>query len=83
MSTRTINAIPERGSQPPPGSPDLGEWPASGLWVIGMFVAIDMIFGGSWLIMLALNARRASRSGTQGRPTVQLSATLQAQPIQP
>jgi hypothetical protein len=48
-----------------------------------MFVAIDMIFGGSWLIMLALNARRASRSGTQGRPTVQLSATLQAQPIQP
>lgn len=47
------------------------EWPASGLWVIGTFVAIDMVFSGTWLIMLALNARTLPSSGTQGRPTVQ------------
>lgn len=34
------------------------EWPFSGLWVIGMFVGIDMIFNGWTLIMLGLAARR-------------------------
>lgn len=35
----------------------LAEWPASGLWVIGLFVGIDLIFyGGAW-IALALRLR--------------------------
>ena len=59
------------------------EWPASGLWVIGTFVAIDMVFGGTWLIMLAVNARSLPSSGTHGRPTVQPSVTFDAQPSQP
>ena len=35
----------------------LAQWPASGLWVIGLFVGIDLIFyGGAW-IQLALSLR--------------------------
>jgi uncharacterized membrane protein HdeD (DUF308 family) len=59
------------------------EWPVSGLWVIGTFVAIDMLFSGTWLIMLAVNARSLPSSGTQGRPTLQPSAIFKAQPSQP
>jgi uncharacterized membrane protein HdeD (DUF308 family) len=59
------------------------EWPSSGLWVIGMFVAIDMIFSGTWLIMLALKARSLPSSGTQRPPTVQPSVILEAQPSHP
>jgi uncharacterized membrane protein HdeD (DUF308 family) len=33
-------------------------WPVSGLWVIGLFIGIDMIFDGWTEIMLALSARR-------------------------
>jgi uncharacterized membrane protein HdeD (DUF308 family) len=33
-------------------------WPVSGLWVIGMFIGIDMIFDGWTEIMLALSVRR-------------------------
>jgi uncharacterized membrane protein HdeD (DUF308 family) len=33
------------------------EWPASGLWVIGLFIGIDLLFQGWWLVMLALAAR--------------------------
>jgi uncharacterized membrane protein HdeD (DUF308 family) len=33
------------------------EWPFSGLWVIGLFVGIDMIFNGWSLVMLALAAK--------------------------
>ncbi|MEO8339987.1 MAG: HdeD family acid-resistance protein [Nitrospirota bacterium] len=61
----------------------LMEWPASGLWIIGTFVAIDMIFSGAWLIMLALNARSLSPSGAHGRPTVQPTMTFEVQPNQP
>jgi uncharacterized membrane protein HdeD (DUF308 family) len=35
-------------------------WPVSGLWVIGMFVGIDMIFDGWTEIMLALSVRRTA-----------------------
>ncbi len=28
-------------------------WPALRIWVIGMFVATDMVFSRTWLIMLA------------------------------
>lgn len=35
------------------------QWPASGLWVIGLFVGIELLFNGwSWII-LALSLRRA------------------------
>jgi uncharacterized membrane protein HdeD (DUF308 family) len=37
-------------------------WPVSGLWVIGMFIGIDMIFDGWTEIMLALSARRLAAS---------------------
>ena len=33
------------------------EWPVSGLWVIGTFVGIDMIFDGWSLVMLGTAAR--------------------------
>lgn len=35
----------------------LAEWPASGLWVIGLFVGIDLIFYGCAWIALALGLR--------------------------
>ena len=36
----------------------LQDWPLSGLWVIGLFVGIDMIFNGWSLVMLGFAARR-------------------------
>jgi len=33
------------------------QWPLSGLWVIGLFVGIDMLFNGWSLIMLGLAAK--------------------------
>lgn len=33
------------------------QWPLSGLWVIGLFIGIQMIFNGWSLIMLAMAAR--------------------------
>lgn len=33
------------------------QWPLSGLWVIGLFIGIDMIFNGWSLVMLGLAAR--------------------------
>lgn len=36
----------------------LSQWPFSGLWVIGLFVGIDMLFYGWWLVSLALTARQ-------------------------
>jgi uncharacterized membrane protein HdeD (DUF308 family) len=35
------------------------QWPASGLWVIGLFVGIDMIFNGWAWIMVALALRQS------------------------
>lgn len=38
----------------------LAQWPVSGLWVIGLFIGIDLIFyGGAW-IALALGLRTSS-----------------------
>jgi uncharacterized membrane protein HdeD (DUF308 family) len=34
------------------------EWPWSGLWVIGMFVGIDMLFRGWSYVVFALAVRR-------------------------
>jgi uncharacterized membrane protein HdeD (DUF308 family) len=33
------------------------EWPVSGVWVIGLFVGVDLIFYGWWLVSAALAAR--------------------------
>jgi len=38
----------------------LAQWPASGLWVIGLFLGIDLILYGSAWIMLALGLRASS-----------------------
>jgi uncharacterized membrane protein HdeD (DUF308 family) len=38
-------------------------WPATGLWVIGMFLAIEMIFTGSLLASVAWVARARSEDG--------------------
>jgi len=35
------------------------QWPDSGLWVIGLFVGIEMIFNGWAWIMLAVSIRRS------------------------
>ena len=37
------------------------QWPLSGLWVIGLFVGIDMIFNGWTWIMLAIGLRRSAK----------------------
>jgi len=34
------------------------QWPYSGLWVIGLFIGIDMIFSGWSYVMLALAAKK-------------------------
>ena len=39
-------------------------WPASSLWVIGMFVAVDMIFQGWNYVMLAVIARKGAAAMT-------------------
>jgi uncharacterized membrane protein HdeD (DUF308 family) len=38
----------------------LAQWPASGLWVIGLFIGIDLIFYGAAWIALALGLRASS-----------------------
>jgi uncharacterized membrane protein HdeD (DUF308 family) len=45
------------------------EWPASGLWVIGLLVGIQLRFTGWALVMLALAARRwrPAMAPTSGR----------------
>jgi len=35
----------------------LSRWPASGLWVIGLFVGIDLLFYGGVWISFALSLR--------------------------
>ena len=39
----------------------LTRWPVSGFWVIGLFVAIEMIFSGWSYIIIALGAREMGR----------------------
>ena len=41
------------------------DWPISGLWVIGLFIGIDMIFNGWSLIMLGLAAKNLSSDNPQ------------------
>jgi uncharacterized membrane protein HdeD (DUF308 family) len=39
----------------------LAQWPVSGFWVIGLFVAIEMIFSGWSYIIIALGARQMGK----------------------
>jgi uncharacterized membrane protein HdeD (DUF308 family) len=41
------------------GSMIIAQWPASGLWVIGLFVAIELILNGWSYVFVALAARKA------------------------
>lgn len=41
----------------------LTAWPVSGLWVIGMFVAIEMVFNGWTMITVALAGRQLAQGG--------------------
>ncbi len=47
----------------------IAQWPISGLWVIGLFVAIEMIMSGWSYIFLALAARRAGASVSGQAPS--------------
>ena len=38
------------------------QWPLSGLWVIGLFIGIDMVFNGWSLVMLGLAAKNLPTS---------------------
>lgn len=40
----------------------LAQWPYSGLWVIGLFVGIDLIFFGWTWVMMALKAKNLPKS---------------------
>ena len=44
------------------GAMIVAEWPASGLWVIGMFIAIEMLFAGWGMIMMALAGKGLENS---------------------
>ena len=57
------------------------QWPVSGLWVIGLFVGIDMIFAGTWLTMLALTARRLPSFGTQERAAIPPDTGHEREPV--
>jgi uncharacterized membrane protein HdeD (DUF308 family) len=39
----------------------IAQWPASGIWVIGLFVAIELIFNGWSYLFIALAARTAAQ----------------------
>ncbi|MCG6156624.1 HdeD family acid-resistance protein [Rubinisphaera margarita] len=41
------------------------KWPASGLWVIGLFIGIDMIVNGWTLIMLGMAAKKVHQSAVE------------------
>ncbi|WP_296697777.1 HdeD family acid-resistance protein [Thiocapsa sp. UBA6158] len=43
------------------GAMIIAKWPMSGMWVIGLFVAIELIFNGWAYLFVALAARRAGQ----------------------
>jgi uncharacterized membrane protein HdeD (DUF308 family) len=53
-------------------------WPASGLWVIGLFIGIDLVFNGWAWVMLGLLVKSPPRESgpPEGRtPSSVLSST--------
>jgi hypothetical protein len=41
-----------------PGNSGLDQWPVSGLWIIGLFIGIDLIVAGWSQVMLSSAVRR-------------------------
>ena len=39
-----------------------GQWPLSGLWVIGLFVGVEMLFSGLSWVMLGLAVRSTPKA---------------------
>lgn len=52
----------------------LAEWPVSGLWVIGLFVAIELIFNGWSYLFVALAARSAGKSEAEDKSSANSTA---------
>ena len=48
----------------------LARWPASGLWVIGLFLAIELIMQGWSLVLIAVAARTGRAGLSPGRAPV-------------
>ncbi|MBK1644333.1 hypothetical protein CKO25_06620 [Thiocapsa imhoffii] len=48
----------------------LAQWPASGLFIIGLFIAIELIFNGWSYLFIALAARAAGKDRLQGGQAV-------------
>ena len=46
------------------------QWPVSGLWVIGLFVAIELILNGWSYVFVALAARKAGAADSTASPRV-------------
>lgn len=40
------------------------EWPASGFWIIGLFIAVELLINGWTAIFIGLAARRAKQRGS-------------------
>ena len=47
------------------GAMILAKWPATGFWVIGLFVAIELIFHGWSYVFVALAARKAGQGAEE------------------
>jgi uncharacterized membrane protein HdeD (DUF308 family) len=48
----------------------LAEWPQSGLFIIGLFIAIELIFNGWSYLFIALAARRSGKQRRAGGGSV-------------
>jgi uncharacterized membrane protein HdeD (DUF308 family) len=48
------------------GAMIIAQWPLSGLWVIGLFVAIELVFNGWGYVFVALAARKAGQMESAG-----------------
>jgi hypothetical protein len=46
----------------------VAQWPVSGLWVIGLFVAVELIFHGWSYVFVALAARKAGGAQLGSQP---------------
>ncbi len=44
----------------------LAQWPQSGLWIIGLFIAIELLFNGWSYLFIALAARAAAKQRRAG-----------------
>ena len=46
----------------------IAQWPMSGFWVIGLFVAVELIFNGWAYVFVALAARKAGKAEASAGP---------------